>query len=619
MALTQKTGRKSKRVVYDNPSEDPQRSLHWKRIQDCHNGDDATIATHDELIDAFKSDVASFTSQAEDARENYQKLALWSCVMGYCEALATHKDTRYCIFPVPLASLRKLVEQEFIPLLTQAAAKLNESGKSAKGNDEGKSIHRQTVRAVSNAIWKRAQNKSNSIQDELHANSLYTCLCGDVDNKSLDCFGAALLVVIGMNILGFNKSTLTLSEDHAYESHVITTDDGGNSGNTKRATCEVAIPGNNKAAQSKRGQEISYTFEQLKRDNITAETSWLYMANNPVLCENPGMALAALVANLNCDIDKQKPATVSGKPQIVSHPLYHMKRDMLWVLEEANCMARFPFALMELGECEEHVTSQKGMEWVDVSELLNGNDVQVLRNEKLFLDAIEIGKREYNDSQVYPYLYAGHYHKDAGRDDQSEEYRLVEALRLYAEAARVASSYRYDTKDCMQLMKHFTTVAQLMVKDIFCNPQNNNEGSGKFDATSRKWQRRDNAISAATWMIGFFDSLLFWEEKEQNTFVEVLNIQHKHSAGKMFQLFPVDIRSEAIAKIHSSEGIGKGSSAILENQLIYFCNPRSKRLARDSLLVSSLLKEKVVVRELEMALPPNGEGRSRRQRKKARV
>ncbi|KAL7533410.1 hypothetical protein ACHAXR_005213, partial [Thalassiosira sp. AJA248-18] len=552
--------KKSGRVVYDNPLVDPLTSLHWKRLESDlpENNDGDMIHTHEELIHAFQSDVNSFKSN--DTKENhYLKLAVWSCVIGYCEALATHKDARYSLFPVPLRSLRRLVDQDFLPLLNEASAAMNNS-KNAR-TQQGESSHRKTVRAVANAIWKRAQNRSSSIQDELHANSLYSCLRGDVDNKSLDCFGAALLVVIGMNILGFSNSCLTLSEDHAYESHIL--EDGDNDENNdqsssskKRATCEVAIPGNTKAAQSKRGKDISFTFEQLKRDNISAATSWLYMANNPVLCDSP------------------------------------------------DYMTRFPFALIELGECEEHLCSEKGLEWVDVSELMNSNGALVLRNEKLFLEAIHVSRSVYGDAQVYPYLYAGHYHKDAGRDDQSQEYRLVESLRLYAEAARVASGYRYDTKDCMQLMKHMTTVASLISKDILLLPQKNG-GNGKESSSSgisRTWQRRDNAIAAATWLIGFFDSLLLWEEQEQSTFVEVLSIQHKDFVSKLFQLFSVDIRAEVIAKIHIEE-MSDGASAITEHQLIFFRQPRSKRLAKGSLLVAALSRGKVVVRELEMALP----------------
>jgi hypothetical protein len=134
------------------------------------------------------------------------------------------------------------------------------------------------------------------------------------------------------------------------------------------------------------------------------------------------------------------------------------------------------------------------------------------------------------------------------------------------------------------------------------------------------WKHRENAVAAATWLLAFFDSLLYWEEKEHNHFVEILSIQHKHSMGKLFQLLSADVRSEAIAKIHSCEqNVSDGPLAVTEDQLLYFTQPRSERLAKDGLLVKALLKEKAVVRDLDMALPSSSEGRSSRQRKKARV
>ena len=195
-----------------------------------------------------------------------------------------------------------------MPLLDRARSDVADD--RTGGGEE--SLHRRTVRAVSNAVWGRARNKNSSMRDEPHANSLYACLRGDVDGRSLNCFGAALLVVVGMNALGFRGSTLRLSEDHAYKSHP----NGG-----ARATCEVAVSGNTMAARAKRGREISRTFEDssAKRggpsNNITAEMSWLYMAKNPVLCDNPRMVMAAMIPNLNCDVDGQRSgADGAGKP-----------------------------------------------------------------------------------------------------------------------------------------------------------------------------------------------------------------------------------------------------------------------------------------------------------------
>ena len=286
-----------------------------------------------------------------------------------------------------------------------------------------------------------------------------------------------------------------------------------------------------------------------------------------------------------------------------------MKRDMLWILYDD--ITSFPFALMELGECEEHLSSTRGMEWVDVSELMSTKEeTLVLRNENLYLDAIHVSRSMFSDAQVYPYLYCGHYHRDAGRD--GEEYRLVEALRLYAEATRVACTYRYDSKDCVQLMKHFTTVTTLIIKDILLTPRQ----GGDEKRASRCWCHIENAIAATTWLIGFFDSLLLWEENEQKMFVEIHSMQHKYFLGRVFQYLPMDVRLDAFSIIHSQGGLGETCLAVTDKHLLHFRTPRSIRLAKGSLLVAALSKEKIFVREMDIALPSNGEGRSTRQGKR---
>lgn len=160
------------------------------------------------------------------------------------------------MFPLPITALQQLVTADFLPLLDNAPMSVTTTNNDIKGAAiEGESLHGRTVRAIANAIWKKAQknkkksSNSNNNRDELHANSLYTCLCGNIDNKSLDCFGITLLVVIGMNILGSTNSTLTLSEDHAFESHQLYINDDNDDARVQgcgRATCEVAISGNTK-------------------------------------------------------------------------------------------------------------------------------------------------------------------------------------------------------------------------------------------------------------------------------------------------------------------------------------------------------------------------------------
>ena len=206
---------------------------------------------------------------------------------------------------------------------------------------------------------------------------------------------------------------------------------------------------------------------------------------------------------------------------------------------------------------------------------------------------------------------AGHYHKDAGRKSSTDEYRLVEALRLYSQAAFIASKYKYEAKGCMQLMKHMTTVASLIQKDILLLPRECQEDQKEV----RSWINRENYVSSATWVLGFYDSLLFWEEKEENSFVEILTLTHKFSIAKIFQFFPYDVRVDAIAIVHNPNLQKTIHSVITENEMFYFRKPRSGRLTKESRLIASLTKPKIVIRDLDMTLPTVG---STRQRKRTR-
>ena len=285
---------KSSRYCYDQPVLNPKISIHWQSL--IHKENDEMIQSKDELLTMFKqdlhkyenieldpavgktsaitttptmmtmattttnsTDINSHAATREQPNAHILIVALWSVIAGYCEAVTTHKDPlqRYCIFPIPIDALRRLVNEEFVSFIQDTIKydlqqqeqqdKLNieeqrkknavSKSKSSKGGKtaiittttaatatakEDPDDHRIAVRHISNAIWKKAQsNKSLNVKEELHANSLYVLLRGgSIDKRSLDCFGAALITIITCRYLGYN-SLLTLSEDHAYECHPI--------------------------------------------------------------------------------------------------------------------------------------------------------------------------------------------------------------------------------------------------------------------------------------------------------------------------------------------------------------------------------------------------------------
>ena len=107
---------------------------------------------------------------------------------------------------------------------------------------------------------------------------------------------------------------------------------------------------------------------------------------------------------------------------------------------------------------------------------------------------------------------------------------------------------------------------------------------------------------------------MLWEENEGSTFVEVLCLSNKFFLGRIFQYFTVDVRVDAVAQMHNSCPHETKYSVITERQMLYFTQPRSRRLAKDSLLTASLSRERIAVKELDMALPIN----EIRQRKRVR-
>ena len=593
--------------VYDDPSTPPAESSHWNGLD--HHPNDRMIGNLDELKAQFRADVEAGLlerkaqeSQQTNSKRDGQVLALWSCILGYCEALATHKneERRFDIYPIPFDALVRLVQDEFLPSLTSL------------GIEDDSTSHRNAARLVATCIWSKVISKKNS-KDEQHANSLYICRRGTIDNKSLDCFGAALCTVIGLLCLGY-ASMLTLSEDHAYESHV---DDESKCCESHRpqalATCEVAIPGNTSLAQSKRGREIHETFKDSKVQ-LCPQTSWLYMAKCPVLCDSMPMTMAAMLSNVNCSIERK----VSGSNgnvcalQVSSGPLYDVKRELLWILKDGGHLASFPFALLELGDCEENRTSHRGEQWVEIDEL--GAEHPALTIEALYHEAISISRQKFDDGQVYPYCYIGHFHKDGGRNGRDAEYRLVEAIRCYAESSRVASRYVYEWGDSLQLTKVMTKLSEIILNEILSS-----------DSGLRRWFLRENHVAAGSWLLAFFDSLLFWEERTGSQFLPILTAGHKSGISKLFSVLPHDVRVEIIALI-SSDSITTGktceaplpSKSITSSQLHDFKNPRSKRLAPNGLLLSALKRCKVSIGDMELAIvvePFKDDRKSKRQRR----
>jgi hypothetical protein len=175
----------------------------------------------------------------------------------------------------------------------------------------------------------------------------------------------------------------------------------------------------------------------------------------------------------------------------------------------------------------------------------------------------------------------------------------------------VASQYRYEGIDSLQLNKHATSCAQLIVQDIICN-------GGKEPLT---WCHETNAVAFCTWLVAFVDSLLYWEERSsQKTFVEILNPSHKFFVGKMLQYLPQTTRQKAMEIVLCSNNNKQEQASnntvvvCVPGSLPHFDNPLSQRITK-GLFAKALQKPKVVIREMELAMVTEEEdngGRSKR-------
>ena len=215
----------------------PQESEHWQSL--VHEESDVLIHTLEELKDRFRSDFLAHTmctknKDIDSSSNGGEPMAFWSCLVGYCEALATHKEEsrRYNIFPIPIDALKRLVTTEFwsrvlVPAEIAAAVAADKSAPSS--DEKTRYEHRSRVQAVANAIWETAGNSQK--KDEEHANSLYVCLRGHIDRKSIDCLGSSVATVAGVKLLQQKAGNLP---SKAVVTSMLALSEGKESGETQR-------------------------------------------------------------------------------------------------------------------------------------------------------------------------------------------------------------------------------------------------------------------------------------------------------------------------------------------------------------------------------------------------
>ncbi|KAH8281931.1 hypothetical protein KR054_004179 [Drosophila jambulina] len=259
---------------------------------------------------------------------------------------------------------------------------------------------REVIKKVSDVIWNSLIR--SSYKDRAHLQNLYSYLSG---NK-LDCFGVALAVVAGCQLLGYKDVRLAISEDHAW---VVF-------GQKRVETIEVTWHG--KGSEDKRGQDIRPGIES---------GSWLYLGGLAVVCER-GMEVAAICAALNISLTSNSDCVEVAE----------LQQQLLWLLYDLGHLKRYPMALGTLGELEEiHRTHPS------------------ISCEQLYREAIDSARTHYRNHHVYPYTYQGNYY------NRLLKYR--DAFAAWANAADVIRLYTYQCRDDEEIYKELLDIANELI------------------------------------------------------------------------------------------------------------------------------------------------------------
>ncbi|XP_014091001.3 menin [Bactrocera oleae] len=262
---------------------------------------------------------------------------------------------------------------------------------------------REIIKKVSDVIWHSLIR--SSYKDRAHLQNLYSYLSG---NK-LDCFGVALAVVAGCQLLGYRDVHLAISEDHAW---VVF--------GSKHTEC-IEVTWHGKGSEDKRGQDITAGIES---------GSWLYLSGLAVVCDR-AMEVSAVVSAINISM-----TTNSDCVEVAD-----MQQKLLWLLYDMGHLTKYPMALGTLGELEEISPSPKRISC-----------------EQLYKEAIQSSRKFYRNHHVYPYTYQGNFY------NRLLKYR--EAFASWANAADVIRLYTYSCRDDEEIYKELLDIANEMIPHV---------------------------------------------------------------------------------------------------------------------------------------------------------
>lgn len=316
------------------------------------------------------------------------------------------------------------------------------------------------IKRISDSVWEHLSN--SYYKDKAHLQNIFSYL---TTNK-LDCFGLALAVIAGSQILNIKDIYLALSEDHAW---VMFDDDQNRDKQIKsytdknlpipscalHGTCEVTWHG--KANSDKRGQPVTY------------KNCWLYVNGYAVKCDFKS-CVSALVNSINPSINSNTDSEL----------LALLQQRLLWMLYKKQTY--IPMALGTLGELENICPSPQAP----------------LKPVELFNLGIEISRSDYNDSHVYPYTYLASYFFKSGR--------FKESLETWADASAVMTNYNY-SRDDEEIYKEFFEVANELIPSML--KFLTQDGSEPSEFSRMPFLQDPECLGL---ILNFYDNICVWEE-----------------------------------------------------------------------------------------------------------
>ncbi|XP_018006514.1 menin [Hyalella azteca] len=357
------------------------------------------------------------------------------------------------------------VEYTFVEALYQRFLSIIKAHVDVASFGNPKYASRELVKRVSDVVW--CTLSSSYYKDRAHLQSIYSYMTG----AKLDSSGTTLAVVAACQALGYNDVHLALSEDHTW---VVC-------GANQQTSVEVTWHG--KGNEDKRGIPVTFNVY---------DKSWLYVNGRPVICDRY-MEVASMISSMNPGIS----ASTDSEEVLI------LQQALLWLMYDANHIAKYPMAIANLGDLEETAPSL-------------GRPSPI----SLYQEAIVSNVTHYSNHHVYPYTcLAGYCYRNA---------LYKQALQAWAKAAAVIKHYNY-SRDDEEIYKEFLDIANELIPHIM------RVVSSGIEAHSILKDPECFAL-----LLQFYDGICLWEE---GSATPVLHIGWAKCLVNTMAKFDAEVRS----------------------------------------------------------------------------